>query len=360
MTGDPAGTVAAERVPERVPDTAPLPSATTAVRRLNVAFHQYNPRIWPLVRREVTVDGYALDWHLGHATSLHQWHLTANACDVFEFSLSNLLIAREDPARAGLDWVGIPVFLMKMFALNQIDVHTGSGIETFADLRGKRVGIPDFHMTAGVWLRIILRQLYGIRPQDVEWYTGRTPGQRHGGAAVGDSLRPDIVVHRRGEGDPDLRTLLASGAIDAAFGAVLPGSGDPPVPNTRRLPVELGRAAHAEFRRATGCTPVNHTVLMQRSLAEADPDLPLRLYHAFEESKRRAYELEAQSIGARLVMWEEDLARNAAEFGEDPYPSGLAVNRRVVRALADELFDEGLLRSAVDVDALFAEPTRAT
>jgi 4,5-dihydroxyphthalate decarboxylase len=109
-----------------------------------------------------------------------------------------------------------------------------------------------------------------------------------------------------------------------------------------------------------GCTPVNHAVLMQRALAEADPALPMKLYHAFEESKRRAYELEAQSIGARLVMWEEDLARNAAEFGPDPYPSGLAANRPVVRALADELHDEGLLRSPVDVDALFAEPVRAT
>lgn len=325
-----------------------LPAATTATRRLNVAFHQYNPRIWPLVRREVAVDGYALDWHLGHAAPLHQWHLTANACDVFEFSLSNFLIAREDPARADLDWVAIPVFLMKMFALNQIDVHAGSGIESFADLRGKRIGIPDFHMTAGVWLRIILRRLYGIRPQDVEWYTGRTPGQSHGGAGVGGDLRPDIVVHRRGEGDPDLRTMLASGAIDAAFGAVLPGSGDPPVPDTRRLPLESARAAHAEFRRATGCTPINHVVLLQRSLTESDPDLALRLYHAFEESKAHAYELERRSIGARLVMWEDDLARNTAEFGEDPYPSGLAANRRVVRALADELLDEGLLRTAVD------------
>jgi 4,5-dihydroxyphthalate decarboxylase len=332
----------------------------TVTRRLDIAFHQYNPRIWPLVRREVTVPGYELDWHLGHAAPLHQWHLTANACDVFEFSLSNFLISREDPARAGLDWVAIPVFLMKMFALNQIDVHAGSGIETFADLRGRRVGIPDFHMTAGIWLRIILRRLYGIRPEDVEWYTGRTPSQSHGGAAVGAALRPDIVVHKRGDADPDLRTMLASGTIDAAFGAVLPGSGDPPVPDTRRLPIELARAAHAEFRRETGCTPVNHTVLMQRALAESDPGLPARLYHAFEESKLRAYELEAHSIGARLVMWEEDLARNAAEFGDDPYPSGLAANRHVVRALADELLDEGLLRTAVDVDALFADATRTT
>jgi 4,5-dihydroxyphthalate decarboxylase len=337
-----------------------LPGATTATRRLNVAFHQYNPRIWPLVHREVAVDGYALDWHLGHATPLHQWHLTANACDVFEFSLSNFLIAREDPARAHLDWVAIPVFLMKMFALNRIDVRDGAGIETFADLRGKRLGIPDFHMTAGVWLRIVLRQLYGIRPEDVEWHTGRTPADSHGGAAVGGVLRADIVVHRRREGDPDLRTLLETGRIDAAFGAVLPGSGDPPVPGTHRLPVELARQAHAEFRRQTGCTPVNHAVLMQRALAESEPDLPLRLYRAFEESKRRAYELEARSIGARLVMWEEDLARNTADFGEDPYPSGLAANRAIMRALAGELLDEGLLKAEVDVDALFAEATRTT
>jgi 4,5-dihydroxyphthalate decarboxylase len=199
-----------------------------------------------------------------------------------------------------------------------------------------------------------------IRPEDIEWFTGRTPRDSHGGAAVGSALRPEIVVHRRQEGDPDLRTMLETGAIDAAFGAVLPGSGDPPVPGTRRLRLDLARELYAGFREKTGCTPVNHVVLMQRELAEADPGLPMQLYRALEESKQLAYQREARALGARLVMWEEDIARNDAEFGEDPYPAGLSANRPVVAAVAAELLDEGLLKNPIEVDALFAGSTRST
>ena len=110
----------------------------------------------------VQLPGYDCDWHIGHASRLHQWHLQEHACDIFEFSISNFLITKDRPER-GLRWVAVPVFLQKAALWLRMFVHEDSGIRSFADLRGKRVGVPDYQMTAAVWMRIVLRELYGIR-----------------------------------------------------------------------------------------------------------------------------------------------------------------------------------------------------
>jgi 4,5-dihydroxyphthalate decarboxylase len=324
--------------------------------RLKVAFHK-NPRIQPLVDGAVQLPGYEFDWHVGHAATLHLWHLTENACDIFEFSMSNLLITKDKPERAHLRWVAIPTFLMKAAMWLEFYVHQDSGIQTFADLKGKRVGIPDFQMTAGVWMRIVLRELYGITPQDIRWVNGRTPSQTHG-EGVGEDLAPGIELHRLQEGE-SLNDLLQRGEIDAAYGdshtaAVTEG------PRVRQLPLEVGRQMFADFYAKTGMTPVNHILLMQEQLMQEHPELPMQIYNVFEQSKQMAYERARQAAGGLLLFSELDFERNAAEFGADPYPPGLAANRRVVQAVIDELVAEQLIRRRPEVDSLFAEATRGT
>ncbi len=324
--------------------------------RLKVAFHK-NPRIQPLVDGTVQVEGYELDWHVGHAATLHLWHLTENACDVFEFSISNFLITKDKPERAHLRWVAIPIFLMKAAMWLDLYVHADSGIQTFADLKGKRVGVPDYQMTAAIWMRIVLRELYGIRPQDIFWVNGRPPSQTHG-EGVTDHLAPGIELRRLAEGER-LNDLLQRGEIDAAYGdshaaAVSEG------PKVRPLAPEIGRQVFIDYYAKTGMTPVNHVLLMQERLLEQDPTLPMRLYEAFERSKQVAYQRARDLAGGYLLFPELAFAENARWFGEDPYPSGLAANRRVLYAVADELLAEGLIQRRPDIDALFAPATRAT
>jgi 4,5-dihydroxyphthalate decarboxylase len=324
--------------------------------QLKVAFHR-NPRVEPLVDGTVKLEGYDCDWNIGHAAQLHLWHLTENACDVFEFSMSNLLITKDKPERAHLRWVAIPTFLLKAAMWLEFYVHADSGIKSFADLKGKRVGLPDFQMTAGVWMRIVLRELYGIRPQDVHWVNGRTPSQTHG-EGVGEHLAPGIEVRRLQEGE-NLNDLLQRGEIDAAYGdshtaAVSPG------PKVHMLAPEIGRQVFADYYAKTGMTPVNHVLLMQERLLQQDPGLPMLLYNTFERSKQVAYERARHAAEGLLLFPELDFARNAAEFGEDPYAPGLKANRRVVQAVIDELVDEQLISRRPEVDAIFAEATRNT
>src|SRR5687768_8836389 len=139
--------------------------------KLRGAFSR-NPRMAPLLQGEVQPKGIELEVQLGIAGELFEWHLQGSDCDVFEFSISHHLTTteRNDPR---WDWLALPIFLSKAPLTTNTYVRTDASIETAADLRGKRFGVPDFSMTAAVWLRAMLDQLYGIKSQDLQWFVGR-------------------------------------------------------------------------------------------------------------------------------------------------------------------------------------------
>jgi 4,5-dihydroxyphthalate decarboxylase len=327
--------------------------------KLKMAFHQ-NPRILPLVDGTVPLEGHEMDWHVGHAAYLHQWHLQENACDVFEFSISNFMVTKDkirQGQRTHLRWLAIPTFLMKAAMWLEFYVHADSGIRTFADLKGKRIGIPDYQMTAGVWMRIVLRELYGIRPQDISWVNGRPPEFTHGEGTT-DNLAPGIELRRLQAGE-SLNDLLQRGEIDGAYGDSRSAAVEPSA-SVRLLPLEIGRQTFRDFYTKTGMTPVNHILLMQERLLEEDPALPTKLYAAFERSKQVAYERARQASEAYFLFPEMTFADGAAEFGADPYPPGLTTNRRMIETVIAEQLDEGLIQQAPDIDTLFAPPVRNT
>ena len=254
--------------------------------QLKLAFHQ-NPRILPLVDGTVPIEGHTMDWHVGHAAQLHQWHLQENACDVFEFSISNFLITKykiTQGERTHLRWLAIPTFLLKAAMWLEFYVHADSGIRTFADLKGKRIGIPDFQMTAGVWMRIVLRELYGIRPQDISWVNGRAAEHTHG-EGVTNSLAAGIELRRLHPGE-SLNELLQRGELDGAYGDSASANVEPS-DKVRLLPLEIGRQTFRDYYTKTGMTPVNHILLMQERLLRARPraaDEALRCLRAVEAS----------------------------------------------------------------------------
>jgi 4,5-dihydroxyphthalate decarboxylase len=320
-----------------------------------------NPRVRPLVDGTVQIEGAECEWQGGSPATLHLRHLKDNAFDVFEFSLSNLMITRDRPElRQRLHWLAVPVFISKatMWLHLNIYVHINSGIRSLADLKGKRFGVPDYQMTAAVWMRIVLRQLYGIEPRDIHWVNGRPASHTHGEGAT-DNLAPGIQV-RHLQAHELLNDLLERGEIDAAYGdndraAVEPGACVRPL-----FGAGDATAVLAEFRRKTGITPVNHTLVMQERLAAQYPDLPMKLFHAFELSKQEAYRRARETAGGYLLFPHDHFNQVATLFGEDPYPAGLAANRVMLKMLAEELHSEGLVRERPDTEALFAEATRGT
>jgi len=325
---------------------------------LNIAFGD-NPRLQPLLEGSVRPEDIELNWHIDHPTRLFLQHLKNNAFDAFEFSLSGYIVIKDKVAWASLGWIAIPLFLSKTFWPLEILVNVHSGIHTWADLAGKRVGVPDFNMTAAIWLRIMLKHLYGILAQDITWFNGRRPYQRHSTFIGFNDNSPGVRLHELEEG-AILHDLLTRGEIDAAFGdghvvPIYEGS------NVRRLltsdqPMQILR----NFMQKTGVTPVNHAFIIQERLLEKQPHIARVLYDTFEAAKQEAYRRARQTADAYFLLPENDFAHQAAVFGKDPYPSGITANRGMLALLIEQLILEGQLSKPPLIEHLFAESTRDT
>ena len=315
--------------------------------QLRGAFSE-NPRLRPLVEGAVTPRDIEITWEeIGPNTAfLH--HLQKNDFDVFEFSISNYMMVKQIEGR-GWDWTAIPVFLSKAMPIISSVVSEQSGIEGPEDLRGKSFGMGEFSMTAGLWLRAMIDALYGIRPQDLRWYAederdeilefrGRQPKD----ISITWLDRPGAVLE-----------MVKSGDLDAAFAAGSRG----PIQGTKSLLADGGRSFFEAYFRKTGLTPVNHTVVVQRRVLDAEPWAGEALFEALERSKQEAYR---RDRSARGIFAGSDLDWQESVFGADPYPAGLGANRKMVEAAAEESRKEGLTRRPVVPDELFHESVRGT
>lgn len=323
--------------------------------RLRGAFSQ-NQRLAPLLDGTVKPEGIEIEWELGHPGPMFHRHLKDNAFDVFEFSLSDYMIVQDRPYLRERGWTALPIFLSRAFLALNTYVNIHSGIQTFADLKGKSFGLPDFTMTAGLWMRAMINELYGVRPQEVAWYNGR-PHEKSHGVLMGlhdDPPRVSLTWLDRGEA---VNEMLHTGQIAAAYGDTL----DVPItegPNIAKLFGDGGRAFVKDFYRKAGFTPVNHTVVLQRRICEQEPWAAMALFEAFERSKQEAYRRSPQQ--AYLLFRGIDRDEQDATFGLDPFPSGLGANRAMLKMAAQQSFEEGLTHQPADVDGLFWESVRAT
>jgi 4,5-dihydroxyphthalate decarboxylase len=314
--------------------------------------------VLPLADGTVRVPGCELAFAFDSPPNWFERHLRESAFDVFEFSIAHYLITRERP-RANWNWIGVPVFLSKALAALDSFVNIHSGIHGPEDLAGKRFGIPDFTMTAGLWLRAMLREVHGIQASDLEWFVGRSKTHSQG-VLLGLDERPLPNIRLRWLYEAGaLDRLLRAGDLDVAF-----ATDEDPIdtrdPVLRPLFPDGGRALVRDFFTRRGFVPANHTVLVQRRLVEDHPWLPEALYEAFEASKQEAYRRDPST---RSVFPMQDAQHAAAQrqgFGEDPFTSGLTTNRDMLVIAAEQSVLEGTIRQVPPIDELFHSSVRNT
>jgi 4,5-dihydroxyphthalate decarboxylase len=275
--------------------------------------------------------------------------------EVAEMSLSSYVKSLDTDERP---FVALPVYTSRQFRHAGIFVHADSGIEKPSDLVGKVVGTPEWQLTAGVWIRGILADSYGVPVDSVEYRTGgqETPGRVEKAAVdLGGRVRISPIGP-----DQTLAAMLASGEIDAFQGPRVPSSFVPGGP-VRRLfadPV----AAEKQYFAETGIFPIMHVVALRRDVYDKHPWVAQTLTKALLLAKKRATaELYDSSALRFMLPWLiPGLEEARALLGEDYWSYGLEANRHVLETFLRYHCDQGLSRRRYAPEELFApEATEA-
>jgi 4,5-dihydroxyphthalate decarboxylase len=326
--------------------------------RLRYAGVSYFDKSRALERGEVAPEGIELEY-VQFEDVAELFRVVAQdpeAFDAAEMSTSTLTIM---VSRGDDRLVGIPVFTSKAFRHSQVYVNTASGIERPEDLAGKRVGVPEYQMTAAVWIRAFLQHDYGVHPGQIHWLTGGLETPDHSERLHHDPP-PGVTIELIPPGTT-LEELLGSGGIDALATARQPRPFREGASRIRRLFPDY-RAVEEEYLRRTGIYPIMHTVVLQRRILDANPGAAVALADAFEEARHhgrdRLRDLDTLAVMHPWIAAElEELKMPFARFGGDPFAYGLEANRHVLEALMEHAWEQGLPARKVEVDELFAPET---
>jgi len=277
--------------------------------------------------------------------------------DVAEFSLSTYAMLHGQGDRR---FVALPVFPSRMFRHRSIFINAHAGIERPEDLAGRRIGASEFQQTAGVWMRGIVEREHGIRQDQVEWVFGayNAPGPFHERAPV---ALPASLHTRTIPETQCLSDLLDAGEIDAVFAAQAPAAFLRGSANVRRLFPDYPAVERDHFRR-TGLFPIMHTLVIRRSIYEAEPWVARSIFDAFVEAKRVGTERLATDgrpyVG--LPWLTHHLEELVEVMGPDPYPYGFAANRTTVATFLEMHHGQGLATRLLTPEELFVPELHET
>jgi 4,5-dihydroxyphthalate decarboxylase len=253
-------------------------------------------------------------------------------------------------------YVGIPAFVSRLFRHSGIYVRTAAGIRRPEDLRGKRVGLPEYQITAVVWMRGMLQHEYGVHPSEIHWRSG---GQEQPGRQERTPLKaiPGLDLQPIGH-DQTLVDMLRAGELDALFTARAPSSFLAGEPHIARLFADT-RAAEIAYYKKARLFPIMHLVGIRKTLAEQYPWLATSVYKAFCDAKNLAMArlTDVNALALTLPFLEAETRETMAAMGRDFWPYGVRENQREIEALAQYAFEQGLVDRNVKPDELFAPST---
>lgn len=273
--------------------------------------------------------------------------------DVTELSLSSHTLS---VARGDNHYIGIPAFVSRLFRHSSIYVRTDRGIKRAEDLKGRTIGLPEYQMTANVWVRGIVQDLHGVHPRDVKWRNG---GLEEAGREERAPIKlPPEVELKSIPHDRTLSDMLEKGEIDGLLSARAPSCYLRGAPHVDRLYPDYPKVEEEYFKK-TKIFPIMHIIGLRRSLAEAHPWLAVSIFKAFIKAKELCMH-ELGQIGhlhASLPWSVAEYDRLRRVLGPDYWSYGLEANRHVLDTLCRYSHEQGLSSRRVEVGELFATPT---
>ncbi len=313
-----------------------------------------NPRTWPVFDGRVKPEGIELLPSRIHPAELFWRQLKFADFDVSEMSFSSLIMAR---SKGDERWTGLPVFTTRKIYHAAILVRRDAGIESPADLRGKRVGVPEYQQTAALWARGALQHEFGVEPGEMQFWMERMPSHSHRGA-LGFTSPPGVTIHQI-PAEKSLGGMMLSGELDAALHYII----DPNLvdrstadlwshPDIKPLfpdPVAEG----IRYYRKTGILPINHGMVIRREIAEKHPWTVLNLLKAFGQANDIANRERLEHSEYHLATGL--LAREAREALRTPLVRhGIRANRTTLETAAQYSHEQGLTERLVRLEEVFA------
>ncbi len=273
--------------------------------------------------------------------------------DVAEMSLSSYVVSLglENPP-----FIAIPVFPSRSFRHSSIYVNRDSCIREPKDLCGKRVGTPEYQITAAVWIRGILADEYGVPVPSVTYYTG---GEEEPGRVekLALDLPPEIRIQHIGP-VKTLSQMLDTGEIDALYTARMPSPFAQGSEKVGRL-FEDFRAEEEQYFSKTGIFPIMHVIVLDRRVYEKFPWVAQSLYKAFTAAQQETYHdlYETAALKCMLPWLTDHVEKTRKLMGHDFWPYGLDANRKTLSTFLRYSYEQGLAKRRLQPEDLFAPET---
>lgn len=273
--------------------------------------------------------------------------------DASEMSLSNHITLI---SRGNSPFVAIPIFPSRYFRHSCIFINSDSGIKRPEDFKGKKIGAPEYSITAAVWIRGMLQDEYGVRTHEMQWLVGgqESPGRKE---RVALKLPPEIKVSPIAD-NKTLNGMLESGELDGLISARAPSCFIKGSPKIRRLFPNY-KEVEMDYYKRTKIFPIMHVLVIRRDVYEQHPWVARSLYKAFCEAKDRAIQaMHITNTLACTLPWlfaEIDLLKQI--FGSDWWPYGIEPNRHLLETLIRYMGEQGLIDRSLKVEEVFAPNT---
>jgi 4,5-dihydroxyphthalate decarboxylase len=278
-----------------------------------------------------------------------------NEFDICELSLSSYTVKT---AQGNCPYIAVPAFVSRMFRHTAIYVRTDR-VKKPEDLKGRKVGVPEYQLTANVWARALLEDDYGVKPADIHWIRG---GIEEAGRPekISVKLPPGVQLDNAPEG-ATISALLEAGEIDAFIAPRPPKLVEKGHPHVGWLfpdPISVAK----DYYRRTAMFPIMHVVGIRRELAERHPWLPGAVFKGFEQAKAACMEKLSDTSSTKVTMpFVEESLRSARELmGEDFWSYGVDKNRKTLDYFLGQHFSQGLSPRRVSVDEMFHPGTYET
>ena len=308
-------------------------------------------RVAPLMDGRVQAEGIDLNFIPMDVEETFWRQLRYGEFDASELSFSSYTLAC---ARDDNRFIAIPVFTSRFFRHSCVYINANKGIETPQDLRGKLIGVPEYQLTAALWLRGIFQHFYGVPPSEMKWRFGgmETPDRKE---KIPIKAPADVELLPI-PNDKTLSQMLEDGELDAMFAPRTPSPLLKGSPNVKRL-FENYVEVEKDYYQKTGIFPIMHCIGFRREFYEAHRWAAQSLFKAFQKSKDivMANYLNTSALYTTLP-WQVQAADDTRKLmGDDYWPYGVEKNRAALEAICQYSYEQGLSQRLMTIEELIAK-----